>query len=209
MKVYTKTGDAGQTSLIGGGRAPKNHPRIEAYGTVDELMAHAALLTDMLGGAGSMFNCVEGSAVQVSGSKFQVSGFDGDCEFLSWIMERLMTVSSTLAAEGDVTKRLPAIKAGDIERIEHRIDEMERDLEPLKHLVLPGGHPALSQCHVTRTVCRRAERTIVGLTGGGYAVPAEVTAFVNRLSDYFFVLSRKIAKDLNISTKKWHPVVSD
>jgi cob(I)alamin adenosyltransferase len=184
MKVYTKTGDKGQTALIGGKRVAKNHPRIEAYGTVDELMSHAALLMDMLENA-------------------------PDKDFLLWILDRLMTASSVLATEGDVTKKTPEITASDITRIEHRIDEMESGLEPLNSFILPGGHVALSQCHVTRTVCRRAERKIIGLIAEGFDVPAELTGWINRLSDYFFVLSRKIAKDLNISTKKWLPVVND
>ena len=182
MKVYTKSGDKGQTALIGGKRVAKNHPRIEAYGAVDELMAHTALLMDLLADA-------------------------NDKDFLLWILDRLMTASSVLAAEYDTIKKVPQIAQNDVAQVEHRIDEMESELEPVVSFVLPGGHPAASQCHVARTVCRRAERNIVALTNNGYEVPAEVTAFVNRLSDYFFVLSRKIAKDLNISIKKWIPVV--
>jgi len=184
MKIYTKTGDKGQTALVGGKRVAKHHPRIEAYGTVDELMAHAALLMDMLSDA-------------------------HDRDFLLWVSDRLMTVSSVLAAEGDVTKKIPQITASDATRIEHRIDEMETGLEPMDSLILPGGNPIVSQCHVVRTVCRRAERNIVGMMDDGYDVPLEVTVFINRLSDYFFVLSRKIAKNLNISIKKWVPVVGN
>ena len=184
MKIYTKTGDKGQTSLIGGKRAAKNHPRLEACGTVDELMAHTALLMDMLTDA-----C--------------------DKDFLLWILERLMTASSVLAADSELTKKIPEIVADDVTQVEHRIDEMEGGLEPMNCFILPGGHVALSQCHVARTVCRRAERKIVGMVDLGYGVSAEVTGFINRLSDYFFVLSRKIAKDFHISTKKWAPVVCE
>ena len=184
MKVYTKTGDRGQTVLIGGKRVAKNHPRIEAYGTVDELTSHSALLMDLLTDT-------------------------HDRDFLLWILDRLMTASSVLAAEGDITKKMPKITASDITRIEHRIDEMERCLEPLDSFILPGGHVTLSQCHITRTVCRRAERKIVGLMDEGFDVPTELTGWINRLSDYFFVLSRNIAKNLNISTKKWMPVVCE
>ena len=184
VKVYTKTGDKGQTALIGGKRVAKDHPRIEAYGTVDELMAHTALLMDM-----------------------PVDAHDRD--FLLWILERLMTVSSVLAAEGDVTKKLSKLTSADATRIENRIDEMEGGLEPVDSFILPGGHSATSQCHVARTVCRRAERRIVGLMESGCDVPAEVAEFVNRLSDYFFVLSRKISKDLNVKIKNWVPVVDD
>ena len=184
MKTYTKSGDKGQTSLIGGRRVAKNHPRIEAYGTVDELMAHTALLMDLL---------------------------EDNCEkvFLCWITERLMTASSVLAAEGKVTKKIPKIEIADVTQIERRIDEMEEKLEPVDSFILPGGNMAVSQCHVARTVCRRAERKIVALADGGFDVPTEVTEFFNRLSDYFFVLSRKITKDFHIAIKKWEPVVEN
>ena len=118
-----------------------------------------------------------------------------------------MTASAILAAEGDAAKKMPGLVAEDTGRVEHRIDEMESGLEPLRSFILPGGHPTVSQSHVARTVCRRAERAIVGLEIAGYCVPDEVSAFVNRLSDYFFVLSRKAAKDFNILPKKWIPVV--
>ena len=182
MKIYTKTGDKGQTSLIGGKRAAKNHPRIEAYGAVDELMAHTALLMDMLTEA-------------------------DDKEFLLWILDRLMTASSVLAAEGEVKKRIPQLTTADTERLEQCIDEIDEKLEPPDSFILPGGHVVASQCHVARTVCRRAERNIIALIEADFDVPTEVTEFFNRLSDYFFVLSKKIAKKFNISTKKWFPVV--
>ena len=182
MRTYTKTGDQGQTALIGGKRVTKNHPRIEAYGTIDELMSHTAMLMDML-------------------------TEEYDQVFLLWTLDRLMTVSSVLAADGGVMKKMPEITASDTSRIEDRIDEMENGLEPTDSFILPGGHVTVSQCHVTRTVCRRAERKIVGLMDEGFDVPAELTRWINRLSDYFFVLSRKIAKKMNVSTKKWLPVV--
>jgi len=174
MKVYTKTGDTGQTTLVGGKRVNKNHPRIEAYGTVDELMAHTALLMDMLTEA-------------------------DDKDFLLWVLDRLMTASSVLAAE----KKLTEIAITDITTIENRIDEMDGKLEKINSFILPGGHVAASQCHVARTVCRRAERKIFTLIEQGYDVPAETTKFINRLSDYFFVLSRKIAKDFDVLPPKW------
>ena len=179
MKIYTKTGDKGQTALIGGKRVSKNHPRIEAYGTVDELMAHTALLMDMLTD-------------------------EQDKDFLLWILDRLMTVSAALAADGKVTKKLPELVTADITRVENRIDEMGNLLEPLCSLVLPGGHPAVSQCHVARTVCRRAERKIVELIDNEHDVHEGVLMYFNRLSDYFFVLSRKIAKEFSVEIKKWH-----
>ncbi|MDR1673651.1 MAG: cob(I)yrinic acid a,c-diamide adenosyltransferase [Bacteroidales bacterium] len=179
MKVYTKTGDAGKTSLTGGKRVAKNHPRIEAYGTVDELMAHTALLMDMLDD-------------------------DGDKKFLLWTLDRLMVVASVLATEEDSRKKIPALEEEDVIRVEQQIDGMECELEPLHSFVLPGGHIAVSQCHVARTVCRRAERTIVALEQD---VPLPVNEWVNRLSDYFFVLSRKISKNFHVAIKNWTPIV--
>ena len=184
MKVYTKTGDKGQTTLTGSKRVAKNHPRIEAYGAIDELMAHTALLMDLLTDM-------------------------HDRNFLLWILDKLMTAASVLATEGNLTKKMPQLTASDTTQVEQSIDEMESVLEPMNSFVLPGGHPAVSQCHVARTVCRRTERCVVSLTEDRYDVPSEITEFINRLSDYFFVLSRKIANDLNISTKKWLPVVND
>ena len=184
MKIYTKTGDNGQTALIGDKRVTKNHPRLEAYGTVDELMAHTAMLMDMLAD-------------------------ERDKDFLLWILDRLMTASSVLAAEGVVTKKIPKITDADILQLEHQIDGMEIGLELLNGFILPGGNMAVSQCHISRTVCRRAERNIINLIEHGHEVPTELTTFINRLSDYFFVLSRKIAKDVQISTKKWLPVVGE
>jgi cob(I)alamin adenosyltransferase len=183
MKVYTKTGDRGKTALIGGKRVAKNHPRIEAYGTVDELMAHTALLMDLL-------------------------ETNDDKAFLLWVLERLMVVSSILAAEGDTAKKIPTLKAEDVVYVERKIDEMEGNLPPLRSFVLPGGHPAVSQSHVARTVCRRAERIIVAIETE-IEVPATVNEYINRMSDYFFVLSRKIAKDKNITLKNWTPVVNE
>ena len=182
MAVYTKTGDKGKTSLVGGKRVPKNHPRIEAYGMVDELMSHTALTMDMLEDA-------------------------EDKEFLLWVLDRLMTISSILASEEDVVKRLPQLKVNDVARMEKQIDGMEVGLEPMKFFILPGGHPAVSQCHVARTVCRRTERVIISMEAAECAAPDIVNEFINRLSDYFFVLSRKTSKYFNIIPIKWIPVV--
>jgi cob(I)alamin adenosyltransferase len=181
MKVYTKTGDKGKTSLIGGKRVAKNHPRLEAYGTVDELMAHIALLMDSINNP-------------------------DDKNFLWWTLDRLMTVASVLAAEGDSVKKLPALLLDDVQRVEQKIDEIEEDLEPVRSFVLPGGHPAISQCHVARTVCRRTERVIVSLEEECEIHPI-VNEFINRLSDYLFVLSRKLGKNLKIIPKNWTPIV--
>ncbi|MBN1989667.1 MAG: cob(I)yrinic acid a,c-diamide adenosyltransferase [Bacteroidales bacterium] len=182
MKVYTKTGDKGATSLIGGKRVPKNHPRIEAYGTVDELMAFVALLRDQ----------------EIDASTKA---------FLAEVLDRLMSCASVLAADCDDCKvKIPLILDSDIALIEKEIDAMDSVLPPLASFVLPGGHQAVSLCHVARTICRRAERLAIGVAEHN-AIPENLIIFINRLSDYFFVLSRKLAKDLNILQIPWKPRV--
>ena len=182
MKVYTKTGDKGSTSLIGGKRVAKNHPRIEAYGTVDELMSFVALLRDQ----------------------------DIDAhtkEFLVEVLDRLMNCASVLAADCDDCKvKIPPILDSDITLIEKEIDAMDAELPPLGSFVLPGGHQAVSLCHVARTICRRSERLAIGVAEHA-PIPENLIIFINRLSDYFFVLSRKLAKDLNIVQIPWKPRV--
>lgn len=180
MKIYTKTGDKGKTSLIGGTRVSKHHQRIEAYGTIDELMAHIALLYDLVTDAGLKKSLIE-------------------------IQDRLMTCSSILATDcEDGGLKLPEIIADDITFLENQIDTYENELEPLRSFILPGGHIAASQCHVARTVCRRAERIIIKVAEDLY-VPDNVVQYMNRLSDYLFVVSRKIIKDFNINEIRWHP----
>jgi cob(I)alamin adenosyltransferase len=176
--IYTKGGDRGETSLIGGKRVPKYHPRIEAYGSVDELMAHTTLLRDM----------VEDDRIR---------------QDLLKILDIEMSTASILAADcDDCPVKLPKIKESVILFLEERIDEMDASLEPLTSFVIPGGHPAVSQAHVARTVCRRTERTILSLPGD-IEVEENVIKFYNRLSDYFFVLSRKLAAILGIEQKPW------
>ncbi len=180
MKIYTKTGDKGETSLIGGKRIPKIHPQIEAYGTIDELMAHVALLKDM-----------------------EIA--DDIKADLLFILDRLMTCASVLARgpdAGNIT--LPELNEQDIIFLEMGMDEMEKKLSPLNSFILPGGHIFVSHCHIARTVCRRAERSILRIEE---KVPGmeKVEKFLNRLSDYFFVLSRKIALDLNAEQVRWDP----
>jgi cob(I)alamin adenosyltransferase len=180
MKIYTKTGDMGKTSLIGGARVPKHHQRIEAYGTIDELMAHIALLYD-----------------QVTDDELKKT--------LIEIQDRLMTCASILATDcEDCGFKLPEIIPEDIVLLEKKIDTYENELEPLTSFVLPGGHPVVSQCHIARTVCRRAERIITRMADDLY-VPENVIQYINRLSDYLFVISRKILKDFNINEIRWHP----
>ena len=180
MKKYTKTGDKGTTSLIGGKRVAKYHPRIEAYGTVDELISQVGLLRDQ--------NINEETK-----------------HFLINVQDRLMNCASILAADcSDCKIQIPKILFEDIQTIEKEIDKMDSMLEPLKSFILPGGHHVVSLCHVCRTVCRRCERIIIKLSEET-PVPENVVIYINRLSDFFFVLSRKLAKDLNIDQIPWQP----
>ncbi len=180
MKIYTKTGDKGQTSLIGGKRVPKYHIRIEAYGTVDELIAFTGLLRDQ--------------------------NIDGHIQdILLQIQDDLMVCSAILASDcDDCSAKIPTLKNENILLLEHEIDAMEANLIPLNSFIIPGGHPAVSYCHVARTVCRRAERLVIRLMDESL-LPEVVIIYLNRLSDYFFVLSRKIASDLQVVEYNWTP----
>lgn len=179
MKVYTKSGDKGKTSLIGGKRVPKYDDRIEAYGTVDELISFTALLRD-----------------SVSNKHVK--------EMLIWAQDRLMTCASILATDCDNCKKVPVLYEADIERLENEIDLMEESLEPLKSFILPGGSISVSYSHVCRSVCRRAERLAVKLNDK-IAVDEKVIKYVNRLSDYFFVLSRFLSKESGAEETPWIP----
>ncbi len=178
MKIYTKTGDKGQTSLIGGKRVPKSHDRIEAYGTVDELLSYIGLLRDMEIGA-------------------------DEKNFLIQIQDRLMICAAILAADcEDCGFKIPEILDSDIRELEQEMDKMDAELEPLASFVLPGGHIAISHCHVARTICRRAERIVVRLSEN-FFVPDKLIKYINRLSDYLFVLARKLTKDFKIEEIPW------
>ncbi|HFA47616.1 MAG TPA: cob(I)yrinic acid a,c-diamide adenosyltransferase [Bacteroidetes bacterium] len=179
FKIYTKTGDAGQTSLFGGRRLPKSHLRIDAYGTVDELNSYVGLLRD----------AIENDA------------FRG---VLKEIQNRLFTIGSNLAMDPAKNLDPPDIVDSDIELLENQIDEMEAELPPLKNFILPGGHTTVSFCHLARTVCRRAERLVVGLNLQEPVEPLLVR-YLNRLSDYLFVLARKLGKDLGAEEVVWKP----
>lgn len=187
MKVYTKTGDKGTTALFGGTRVPKHHIRIESYGTVDELNSYIGLLRDQ--DINPLYKNV-----------------------LIEIQDRLFTVGAILATppEKEVLKngekRLQnlGISESDIELLEHEIDSMENHLPPMTHFVLPGGHPTVSYCHIARCVCRRAERLAVHLND---IEPTDelVIKYLNRLSDYLFVLARKLSFDLKADEVQWIP----
>ena len=183
MKVYTKTGDEGQTSLIGGKRVSKNDLRIDSYGTVDELNSWIGLVRDHEEIGKDQFNQ------------------------LIEIQDRLFTIGSLLATQPEGTKmKLPLINESDIDFLEKSIDEMNEALPPMRHFVLPGGKQILSHCHIARCVCRRAERLGVGLHDESEQYKIAMK-YLNRLSDYLFVLSRKIATDLKIEEIQWKPRV--
>lgn len=178
--IYTKGGDKGETSLLGGKRVPKFHQRIEAYGTVDELMAHTALLRDL-------------------------SNDKNVKDELLRILGMLMSASSILASDGEnLPANMPEIKDDDILFLESSIDKMDNSLEPLQSFVLPGGAIEVSQAHVARTICRRAERNILKLKEIEH-VNEVILRFFNRLSDYYFLLSRKLSAIKNIDQLPWKP----
>lgn len=180
MKVYTKTGDKGETSLFGGARVSKGNLRIHVYGTVDEVNSYVGLLRDL---------CTDKSRV----------------DELIRIQDRLFTLGAILATESEsAQKRLPKISAQDITYLENGIDAMEKVLEPIKTFVLPGGHPTVSHCHIARCVCRRAERLTVELSSQ-VEVDELVIQYLNRLSDYLFVLSRFLTKILDAKEIAWLP----
>lgn len=180
MKIYTKTGDKGQTSLIGGTRVPKHHLRIESYGTVDELNSYIGLIRDQ-----------------------QVS--EHQQNLLKEIQDRLFTIGSALASDPEKSKmKIPDLHQEDIELLEKEIDTMIADLPELRHFILPGGSNAVSFCHLARCVCRRAERICVHLSEDSF-VDEKVMVYLNRLSDYLFVLSRKLCFDNQIEENKWIP----
>lgn len=180
IKIYTKTGDKGNTSLIGGTKVPKNDIRIETYGTVDELNSWIGLIRDQL----------------------------NDEEFnneLKEIQDRLFTVGSSLAtdAEKEPKMKLPDLHEGDIEYLEKRIDYMTGQLPPMKSFILPGGHPTVSSIHITRCVCRRAERLAVNMQQSELFIDEKIIRYLNRLSDYLFTLARYAAMKLGAEEVAW------
>lgn len=180
MKIYTKTGDKGFTSLIGGTRVPKYHLRIESYGTVDELNSYIGLIRDQ-----------------------EISAHDST--FLKEIQDRLFTIGSSLAADLEKSKMvIPDLLPEDIDLLEQEMDAIDSQLPELKHFILPGGSTSISYCHVARCVCRRAERLTVHLAEES-VVDEKVIVYLNRLSDYLFTLARKIANDLKIPENEWIP----
>jgi len=180
MKIYTKKGDSGNTGLIGGTRVPKSSLRIEAYGTIDELNSWVGVMRDQPIDAHYITQLIE-------------------------IQDRLFTIGSSLASDPEKSNmKIPDLLESDIESLEKWMDEMDSQLPEMRFFVLPGGHQTVSFCHVARCVCRRAERIIVDLHAHEF-VAEIVMKYVNRLSDYLFVLSRKISQDLQVEEQPWKP----
>jgi cob(I)alamin adenosyltransferase len=180
MKIYTKTGDKGTTSLFGGKRVSKADLRIETYGTIDELNSWIGVLRDQ------------------EVNKLRT-------EILVEIQDRLFTLGSILATEpGNIKVKVPALAEGDVTFLEKEIDKMESELEPMRFFVLPGGHQSVSFGHVARTVCRRAERLCIALNSTELIEPLIIT-YLNRLSDYLFVVCRKMTAELKAVETAWKP----
>jgi cob(I)alamin adenosyltransferase len=184
-KIYTKTGDKGETSLIGGTRVPKYNERIEAYGTLDELNSFIGYLRDQLAD-------------------------DHQREVLLRIQENLFTAESELATDPqkEIIRQLPHLSDNDVLELESEMDIMNLHLPDLSSFILPGGHPLVSLCHMCRTVCRRGERIIIKLASET-SVDEILVKYINRLSDYLFVLARELAFKNNIPDLPWKPDVSE
>ncbi len=182
QKIYTKTGDGGQTSLIGGTKLLKSDLRIDAYGTVDELNSFIGLVID---------HC------NISHAK----------SILKEIQDRLFTVGSSLACDPhkEAKLRIPDLHESDVVLLENEMDNMNEELPEMKHFILPGGHPSVSVAHIARCVCRRAERCCVNLKENNGSVEPLIIKYLNRLSDYLFVLSRFFSHHLNIAEVVWKP----
>ncbi|MEY3398505.1 MAG: hypothetical protein RL220_1099 [Bacteroidota bacterium] len=179
MKIYTRKGDSGTTQLLGGARVPKHHLRIEAYGTVDELNSYIGLLRDQEVAAGYR-------------------------EILLAIQDRLFVIGGLLALEPGHSFKLPQLMPEDISTLENEIDSMESGLPEMKNFVLPGGHISVSHAHIARCVCRRAERNVTHLSEVEEIDPL-ILQYLNRLSDYLFVLSRKWTNQLGVDEIPWKP----
>jgi cob(I)alamin adenosyltransferase len=187
MKIYTKTGDKGTTALFGGTRVPKHHLRIESYGTVDELNSHLGLIRD-----------------QNIDQHYK--------DIIIHIQDRLFTIGAILATDpkkavlknGKERLNIPKISSEDIRRLEQEMDSMNEALPPMTHFVLPGGHQTVSFCHIARCVCRRTERLVTSLNEIE-GVEGNTLMYLNRLSDYLFVLARKLSFALQANEIKWIP----
>ena len=186
MKVYTKTGDQGSTSLVGGERVDKDDSRVTAYGTVDELSAMLAYLRD------SMENCTPSLEVYR--------------EDILVIIEKLMTVEALLAVSDETQgkSKVKDILDNNISWLESRIDDIDITLKPINYFILPGGHPLISWTHICRTICRRAERTAVRASHE-HNISENAIIYLNRLSDYLYLLGRKLTDELGVKENLWIP----
>ncbi len=182
LKIYTKTGDTGNTSLIGGTKVPKSHLRIESYGTVDELNSYIGLSNDLI-------------------------LHPHTSQMLKEIQDRLFTIGSSLACDPDKEPlmKIPDLKESDVVLLESEMDQMNEALPPMKSFILPGGHPSVSTLHVARCICRRAERICVHMQQEQLFVDPLVIKYLNRLSDYLFVLSRYIGQLVQAPEIPWKP----
>jgi cob(I)alamin adenosyltransferase len=179
-KIYTKTGDLGETSLLGGTRVLKSHRQVEAYGSIDELNSFIGLIRD-----------------QEIDTRYKL--------VLQKIQENLFVAEAWVAADKDHPhNNLPVFKEENILQLETEIDEMNQTLPELVHFILPGGNTTVSYCQITRTVCRRAERSVIRLSTTGMKHET-IIKYLNRLSDFLFVLARKVAKDLGAKETSWIP----
>ena len=191
MKIYTKTGDRGTTSLFGGTRVPKHHIRIESYGTIDELNSWIGLLRDL--------------ALE-----------EHTRDLLKYIQDRLFVIGADLATEPEKAKlksgknrlNINTVSEQDVQQLEQAMDQMNEHLPAMTHFILPGGHKTVSYCHISRTICRRAERMITYLNENETVNPLILT-YINRLSDFLFVLARKLSADLKAEEIKWIPEKKD
>lgn len=182
FKIYTKTGDLGKTSLIGGTKVPKSHLRIESYGTIDELNSYIGLVADSITDAHSKYSLKE-------------------------IQDRLFTIGSSLACDPDkeTLMKIPDLKEEDVVFLEKEIDAMNEQLPVMTHFIIPGGNTAVSFAHIARCVCRRTERLCVNMKEQELFVEPLIIKYLNRLSDYLFVLARYIGHLLNVEEIKWKP----
>ncbi|WP_299013931.1 cob(I)yrinic acid a,c-diamide adenosyltransferase [uncultured Polaribacter sp.] len=187
MKIYTKTGDNGTTALFGGTRVKKFNLRIDAYGTVDELNAYIGLIKDQ-----EISEVIKASLLKIQNELFTLGA-----------MLATPPEKETLKSGKD-RLNIPKINEDAIAYLENKIDEMDAVLPQMTHFVLPGGHQAVSFCHVARCVCRRSERLTVELNDQE-PINQAVLKYLNRLSDYLFVLARKLTLDLNVDEIKWIP----
>ena len=187
MKIYTKTGDNGTTGLYGGSRVKKYNLRIDSYGTVDELNAYIGLIKDQ-----EISTSIKDSLLKIQNELFTLGA-----------MLATPTEKETLKS-GAERLNIPKIDSSSILFLENEIDAMEEGLAPMTHFILPGGHQSVSFCHIARCVCRRSERLCVALNDEE-TINNDILKYLNRLSDYLFVLARKLSKDLSVEEIKWIP----